>query len=309
MGFKASVKKSYWWLRYTPMKVIFAKLVNWIKSKWLKFFLTAPKNVTAPKHNLPSELIVSLTSYPPRFANVKYTVLSILNSSVKPDKVILWIAEQDKLLLPKDIYDIQSELFEVRFCNDLGSYKKIVPTLSAYPKAFIVIADDDVYYPPFWLDTLINAWDGKMNTVVAHRVHRITLNNTGLLEQYQDWHFDINEQAQNALNIATGVGGVLYPPASLHPSVVNAETFMTLCPNGDDLWLYLMALMQKTHIFPTNTKIYIMPWAGSQEVSLANQNLNENENDRKFKKLLSYYKQNEVVQSQFKVINEQVEEL
>lgn len=288
MEFKSSVKKTYWWLRYTPIKVIFAKLVNWIKSKWLKTFLTAPKKFTAPKHNLPSELIVSLTSYPPRFTNVKYTVLSILNSSIKPDKVILWIAEQDKSLLPQGVYDIQSEYFEVKFCDDLGSYKKIIPTLGLNKEAFIVIADDDVYYPKHWLALLISDWQGNYKQVLAHRVHRITLKEFGIPNEYPKWDFDINDQSDNLLNIATGVGGVLYPPGCLHSLVKRSDQFMVLCPNGDDLWLYLMSIMQGSIIKPVTVSVYLMPWAGSQGVSLANQNLGAGENDQKFQSLLSH---------------------
>ena len=38
----------------------------------------------------------------------------------------------------------------------------------------------------------------------------------------------------------TGVGGVLYPPGSLSPAVLDKETFRALCPRADDLWLYWM---------------------------------------------------------------------
>ena len=47
------------------------------------------------KHSLDKELVVSLTSYPSRFNILPITIQSLLNQTVKPDRIILWLYEKD----------------------------------------------------------------------------------------------------------------------------------------------------------------------------------------------------------------------
>ena len=46
---------------------------------------------------------MSLTSYPPRFGTLHLTLACLLDQSVKPDHLILWIAREDIKELPDDI--------------------------------------------------------------------------------------------------------------------------------------------------------------------------------------------------------------
>jgi hypothetical protein len=46
--------------------------------------------------------------------------------------------------------------------------------------------------------------------------------------------------------IPVGIGGVLYPPNSLHPEVFNSDAIYKTCINGDDLWLKIMAIKNGT---------------------------------------------------------------
>ena len=52
-----------------------------------------------------TQLIVSLTSYRERFKDLPITIYSILNQSLKPDRVILWLDEEyeDLTNLPYEI--------------------------------------------------------------------------------------------------------------------------------------------------------------------------------------------------------------
>ena len=62
------------------------------------------------------------------------------------------------------------------------------------------------------------------------------------------WDDCANTSDASPLNFLTGVGGVLYPPGSLHPEVTNEEVFLDICRYADDVWFYAMALMQGTMI-------------------------------------------------------------
>ena len=103
-------------------------------------------------HELGAPLIVTLTSYPPRFPTLGATLRSLLDQTVQADRTILWLAEQDLALLPDDVIVLKDFGLEIRTCADLRSYKKLIPALQAFPDAWFATADDDVYYRPDWLE-------------------------------------------------------------------------------------------------------------------------------------------------------------
>src|SRR5688500_5188057 len=54
-------------------------------------------------HQLPGELIISLTSYPARFRTLHLSLRCLLTQSIKPDRIVLWIAREDLPLLPASV--------------------------------------------------------------------------------------------------------------------------------------------------------------------------------------------------------------
>ena len=203
-----------------------------------------PLNEDAPPHGLPARLIVSLTSYPRRFGTLHLTIKSLLDQSVKPDHVILWIDRWAQGQIPPKVAGLEGEFFSICPCDDdLRSFNKIVPTLRGHPDAFIAIADDDIYYPDFWLERLIATYDPAQPTIVYHRGHRIAYCREGKLAPYDSWTRSVRDDAslQPSTDIfPTGVGGVLYPPNSLPPLAADAKLLKQLSATCDDSWLYFM---------------------------------------------------------------------
>lgn len=241
-------------------------------------------------HGLPGELIVSLTSYPPRFPALAATLVPLLVQSVKPDRLILWVAYGDLDLLPSRVRRLTSRGLEIRTTEDIGPYKKIIPTLRVFSHAFIATADDDAYYDRSWLRDLVSGWEGRNNQIVFHRGHRIQLDDSGRPRPYRDWNPCISGPQESIHNFPTGVGGVLYPPGSLDADVLDQETFMALCPKADDLWLYWMgrkagAKYKKTgnrRNVPENIK-------SNQDVALWYENINGGKNDRYIAQLIGKF--------------------
>ncbi len=110
---------------------------------WVTF--SFPMRRKGKAHGLPSPLIISLTSYPARFGKLHLTLKCLLSQSMAADKVVLWIAHQDKAALTPAILNLQKVGLQIGYCDDLRSYKKIIPTRQNYPDSFIVTADDDLY--------------------------------------------------------------------------------------------------------------------------------------------------------------------
>ncbi|MBY0565161.1 MAG: hypothetical protein K2P58_13370 [Hyphomonadaceae bacterium] len=227
----------------------------------------------SPRHDLTAPLIVSLTSYRPRFATLALTLKCLLTQSVSPDRVRLWIARDDWAALPEEVLALRAHGLDVRRTQDVRSFKKIVPELALSPNANIVIADDDVYYPSNWLAELIDDSALGAREIPAGRVHRIRLLPSGAPAPYVSWDFDIEPGPASPLNIATGVGGVLYPPGSLHPDVLHERLFMRLCPTNDDLWLYFMARRAGWRVRKVGPRRLFFSWPGTQRTALQHLNL------------------------------------
>ncbi len=65
---------------------------------------------------------------------------------------------------------------------------------------------------------------------------------------YRKWPRDIKASKAAFDTFFTGCGGVLYPPNSLHALVTEETLFTDICPHGDDIWFWGMALLNNTRI-------------------------------------------------------------
>jgi hypothetical protein len=199
-----------------------------------------------------------------------------LTQSVRPDRVILWLAEADRQALPTAVASLQREGLEIRCCDDLQSFNKIIPTLSSYPEADIVTADDDLYYWSDWLKELLAAAERFPGNVVAHRLHKVVFDEQGI-RPYKEWLQSIEDQTEDPRNFATGGLGALYPAGCFHPEVLNRAAFMQLCPKADDVWLYWMVRRNGRFEMHSGTRYGLVSWYSSQKAGLWEQNKNEND--------------------------------
>ena len=99
------------------------------KLRYKKFVASA--NSSEPKIK---DLIITLTSFPGRINTISDTLISLLNQSVSPESIFLWLAEEqfpDKEKdVPPKILHLQKFGLEIKWCKDLKSYKKLI--LSSY---------------------------------------------------------------------------------------------------------------------------------------------------------------------------------
>ncbi|HSS38568.1 MAG TPA: glycosyltransferase family 2 protein [Polyangia bacterium] len=254
--------------------------------------LRFPRRSRAPRHALPEQLIVSLTSYPPRFPFLANTVKSLLDQTVKPDRLILWIAAQDADVLPAPLRRLAAYGLEILTCDDLRSFKKIIPVLERWPDSFVLTADDDLYYPPDWLKTIVDGYSPAQPAIVCRRAHLPTRAPDGRLAPYRDWQHEIdmrNDPSPRPGLFPTGIGGVLYYPGSLAPEVTNREAFLALCPRADDVWLYWMGRRAGTRYRQVGGAFTQISWPRSQRVSLRHENVAAGENDRQIRAVEDHY--------------------
>lgn len=195
-------------------------------------------------HTLPGKLFVSLTSFSRRFASLHLTIGSLLDQTIRPDGVLLWIAHAEIAQLSLEVRALEERGLRILPCDDVRSYKKLVFALDRFPDAFIATADDDLFYAPDWLETLVSGVEPGARTILCHRAHRVTLESSGAIAPYDAWPEDVQDAAARRPSVdllPTGAGGVLYPPGCFGADALDRATYMQLSPNGDDLWFYWMA--------------------------------------------------------------------
>ena len=97
-------------------------------------------------------VVVSMTSFPAAIGYAEQAVQYLLNGSVLPDKLVLYLTlsqfeGQEQLLDGVRQLADKSPIFEVRdYPTDIRSYRKLVPALHDFPEAIIVTVDDDTAY-------------------------------------------------------------------------------------------------------------------------------------------------------------------
>ncbi len=237
-------------------------------------------------------LIVSLTTYPKRFNVVYLTIESLMNQTVNPDKIILWLAKDElsEGKVPQKILKLKSRGLDIRIVNEnLKSYKKLVYTISEFPTSDIITCDDDVIYPKFFIEGLYNKFKEFPNNIIAYRCALMKKIDNNKLESYLKW--DIPGNNKPSFNLfPTGVGGILYPSNSLHNKVLDKELFLKLSPLGDDIWFKAMALLNNKKTVMVNEKSIEFPSIqGSQDDALWHINVSENKNDEQLKNVFDYF--------------------
>lgn len=133
--------------------------------------LVAPIRRGSKRHCLPGLLVVSLTSYSRRFQQLPLTIMSLLRQTTTPDRLILWISEAERHLLPDEVTNLQRYGLTIAYCPDIVSYKKLIPSLKVFPRAFIVTVDDDLYLYPNWLKDITAEYSGEPHMVICARAH------------------------------------------------------------------------------------------------------------------------------------------
>ncbi|UVC11658.1 glycosyltransferase family 2 protein [Rhizobium sp. TH2] len=232
-------------------------------------------------HTLSHKLIVSMTSYPPRYSTLALSLKSLLMQSMRADEVVLWIADDDYARLPMDVLNLRVSGLSIKTCKDWRPYKKLIPQLLETPDAAIVTTDDDIYYPPTWLKELVEGIRPGAREVLCHRAHKIIYSDEqGKPDPYLEWVHGTSDTSSSSRIFPTGAGGILYPPGILHPDVTNPDYFLTYCPTGDDIWFFFMAARTGASFRKVGRVRPLIAWDGTEDSALWNSNQLATGNDR-----------------------------
>jgi hypothetical protein len=236
------------------------------------------------------EHVVSLTSYPERFATLSQTLNSLLAQRLIAKKIYLNIAQEDMRKLPASVKDFASSgLININACENLGPGKKLIPTLKLEKNLPIIVVDDDLIFDTDLTLKLMIVHHLSPGTIIASRVHKITHTSEGEVSAYSKWQKNYSLSNGPSMDLfATSGAGTLYKAEFFHEDVTDEKTYSELAFYTDDLWWFIQSkrVGTKTKRLPGQSVLNYID--GTQEIGLWN-NGNKERNDLNLKALMKRY--------------------
>lgn len=198
-------------------------------------------------HISQEEVVVSLTTYGARLYDVYLTIESIMQGTIKPNRIVLWVREEMKnTKLPIVLANQIERGLEIRYRRDLRSFTKLLYSLKEFPNSTIVTIDDDVIYNYDLLENLVNVHNSHPGMICANMIKPITHEFESRPLVYAQIPLEDKYEEIAEKYIIEGYAGVLYPPKALHEEVFNENVFMDISKYADDIWFSAMAVLQHT---------------------------------------------------------------
>lgn len=267
---------------------------NVVRQSYQQLFMQSSGVGIQPEKYPEGELIITLTSYGNKLQSLYLTIESLLHQTIKPNKILLWLDEKlysNINMIPLALQRQKERGLEIKLCEDIRSYTKLVPALINYPDAIVISVDDDMIYPIDFVERLYRAYQNDGSKIYFYRGHYMLFNSDGSPKSYMEW-VSHGANGSNIYNVPTGVSGVLYPPRCYHDDMTNKELFLNLCPYADDVWFKAMTylkgtLCEKIELF--NYDRLFIPLDIDESNSLQSMNVKRGANDEQIKKVFDYY--------------------
>lgn len=234
---------------------------------------------TSSKRN--KRIIISLTSYHKRFSTLDSCIKTLLLQTMKPNKIILYIFEAEKKYLPKKVLRLQKYGLEIKYVrDDLRPHKKYYYAMKEFPNDIIITTDDDCLYSKYLVEELYRTYNKFPQAVTAGRARKIRAENGDFLS-YNTWCLTEESFRPSLSLLATGVGGVLYPPHLLNISKLLDVNEINKYISVDDLWLKTVELTGRVPVVLCDSKVdrVRIELPGAADNGLAKGNVEMNQND------------------------------
>lgn len=241
-------------------------------------------------------VIVSMTTFPARIGYVHLAIRSLLNQTVKPGKIILWLAKDQfcGVAIPPQLQVLCNYGLEIRYCDeDLLAHKKYYYAMQEYPDHLIVTYDDDIIYPEDSLEKLLAMHQKHPEAIICNRGREIKVAH-GSVAPYRDWKVSgqVPAGVPTYLVMASTGAGTLYPPHCMPEETFDIQKIRALALTADDLWMKVMSIQGKVPVVKSQTRGKALCISkGKQDVTLAHRNVDQCLNDRVMQDLLLHYPQ------------------
>ena len=243
-----------------------------------KFFNNNPKiifnsRLKCTKILWKPQIFISLTSIFKNQDILLQTLQSIIKQTRLPDKIFLYLSEEPYILDTgfKDKKITNSELLkfinnnsiiDIKWVKNTGSYRKLLPLLKDKwdEDCIIITIDDDTIYDNFLVEKLVNDYN-KYKCVIGYRGF------TPLFDKLENFDYVKHDKLQKSslYNFLTGKGGILYKPQFFHKThdlIFNDKIYLNTSPTGDDIWFYMVRLLNNVKGYLDNRKWKVKDLSG-----------------------------------------------
>lgn len=247
------------------------------------------------RKNRKIKVILNITTFPARITKVYLPIETILRQTIKPDKIILWLAIDEFPLgiksLPKKLLEMKKRGLEIRLIkNNLRSNNKIFHGLKEFPNFINVNFDDDCFYPKDYLEILLKAHNKYPSDIIGYDSHQIKLDNQNQVMPYKSWfYYDKKKVVGNDIFLLSA-NGIIYPPNSMPKEAFDENVLKEISWYNDDIWFKAMALIKGVkhrRISGKNKKFPIV--LGTQKFGLFHSNVIGNRNNKIIKDVFGKY--------------------
>jgi len=253
------------------------------------------KDISLPKNHI----LVSLTTFPERISKIWMVIECILRQTILPNKIILWLSIEQFPNQLKDIpnslmWYVNNNILSIEFVeDDLRSHKKYYYAFQQYQDDLIITLDDDIFYPSNIIEDLVSLHKKYPEAICCHRAHKVIREDDGKISSYSKWK-KVFKSSEPALDLFhTSGGGTLYKTSFFSQEVFNTEMIKEKCFMADDVWLNLMAQLNKTKTVKSNYFSNLIPIENkSSYFKLSEQNVQQGGNDLQINSLIKNYKLN-----------------
>jgi len=236
-----------------------------------------------------SDYRISLTSWRPRLPDLPLVLLTLLNQTLRPREIVVWLTATDHAAIAEPIR-ARFTAFGVRFeiCADLKCHTKWLPILEEGHRAPFVICDDDIVYPRNWFGALVA--EDRPDAYVGAKCHRITLDPKGLIRPYSEWEKQIGPGGPPSHRVfITGVGGAVIHPERIAAEFRDRKGLMESCPRADDIWLKLAHMAAGVPCAKTRYRFPCLELPDTDQTGLAVSNVDRGGNDRQMIAQLNHF--------------------
>lgn len=194
-------------------------------------------------------IIISLASYPARYSTLHLCLQSLFSQTFQVDKIFLYVVPPKKLL-PASVTLFEN--YGLHICEvteDLKPHNKYYYVMQKYKDDIVITVDDDVIYPHNLVELLMDSYHKFPYAVSAGRAHGIRMKENGKPAEYTNWEWESQRYNKPLFHLmATGVGGILYPPHCMDKKLFCKENIQKFCLLQDDVWLKFMQFMTGTPV-------------------------------------------------------------
>lgn len=240
------------------------------------------------------QIIISLTSFPVRIGRVWIVIETLLRQSLKPDRIVLWLSKAQFSSIdevPRNLLKFKERGLEIYLVDgDIRSHKKYYYVMKYSPNDIIITVDDDIFYKKDFVKDMFETSLKNPNSLICNYAYWIKYDDEGNVSPYMQWcKCDYAKATSHEVFFGSG-GGVLFPPKALYSDVLNIDLAYSLCPLADDVWLNSMAQLNDLSIVKLRNNNTLLPVMNWKDITLAEDNLENNQNDRQIQAVVDYYK-------------------